>query len=158
MRKSYLVAIAILAFALQVWAGNGLMDGTGPQINLYAGEPIYVSGLVTAVPSPGNPGLKIDTGTETVTIYGLGPSWFWERMGVAYPAVGEEVAVEGYKVTMSDGSERIIATKLTVSGQTINLRGDDGRPAWRGGRFGAGSKADSTMGRGFGRERRWLSN
>ncbi len=134
----FVIFMAVLVLVSQAWSGSRSTNNTNSRANLYIGEPVSISGIVTAVPSPGNPGLKIDTGTETVTVYGLGPFWFWERMGVAYPAVGEEVSVEGYKVTLNDGSERIIATRITVSGQTINLRDDDGRPAWRGGRFGAG--------------------
>ena len=148
----FAVWIAVLALVSHGWAGNRPMDGTGPQINLYAGKPVSISGIVTAVPSPGKPGLKIDTGTETITVFGLGPLGFWKRMGVAYPTVGEEVMVEGYEVTLNDGSERIIATKITVSGQTINLRDENGRPAWRGGRFGVGNGTRTTMGRCLGKE------
>ena len=132
-----MVWVLALVLAAQVWAGNGVMDGTGPMVSIYDGEPVAISGTVADLPAPGNPGLKIDTGAEIVTVYGLGPSWYWENQGVAYPTVGEQVEVEGYKVSFVDGSEKIIATKVTVSGQTIELRDEDGRPAWRGGRGSA---------------------
>ena len=131
-----MVWVLALVLAAQVWAGNGVMDGTGPMVSIYDGEPVAISGTVSDLPAPGNPGLKIDTGTEIVTVYGLGPSWYWENQAVAYPSVGEQVTVEGYKVILSDESERIVATKVTVSGQSIELRDEDGRPAWRGNRGG----------------------
>jgi len=134
-KLSMVLVLAFFVAASSVWAGRGFGagDGTGPMIDLYSGTPETVTGVVVELPAPGNPGLKIDTGESIVTVYGLGPQWFWEKSGQAYPQIGENITVEGYEVTMSDGTSRLIATKVILSGQEISLRDDSGRPVWRGG-------------------------
>ncbi len=112
----------------QNFAGSGICNGT-PQTNL-TGEEVTISGVVADLPAPGNPGLKIYTGEGIVTVYGLGPWWLWEKMGIVYPTVGETIEVAGYKVFLGD-SERIIAKEVTVSGQTITLRDENRHPIWR---------------------------
>ncbi len=129
----YITAILFLVTASSAFAGRGMgvMDGTGPVMNITDGVPVSISGMVTAIGTPGA-GMTVDTGDELVTIFGIGPVRFWDEQGVERPAVGEEVTVDGYEVTLSDGSTRIIATEITVGGETIVLRdADTGAPAWR---------------------------
>ncbi len=113
--------------------GNGPGDGTGPIVSIYDGTPVTISGVVTAIGTQGQ-GMSIDTGTEVVTVYGIGPVRYWDAAGVARPQVGETVTVNGYEVTFSDGTTKIIATSIDVNGSVIQLRDDtDGTPLWRGG-------------------------
>lgn len=112
--------------------GNGAMDGTGPMVSIFDGIPVTISGVVTSVGTQGQ-GIAIDTGTEVVTVYGMGPVKFWDAASVARPEVGEAITVNGYEVTFSDGTSKIIATSVTVDGQSIELRNaTDGTPLWRG--------------------------
>ncbi len=112
--------------------GNGAMDGTGPVVSIYDGIPVTVSGVVASVGIQGQ-GIAIDTGSEIVTVYGMGPVKFWDASSVARPEVGEAITVTGYEVTFSDGSTKLIATSVTVDGQSIELRDSvDGTPLWRG--------------------------
>ncbi|MDQ7032758.1 MAG: hypothetical protein Q9M37_08630 [Desulfonauticus sp.] len=120
-----------------VWAFN---TNCPNQAYILSGTPVTIEGVVESVPYPANQGLKIDTGEEVVTVYGIGPVWYWDKEEVAYPTVGEDVEVDGYEVNFSDGSTRIVATKITIGGQTIELRDDDGRPLWRGGPANRGNK------------------
>jgi len=113
-----------------VWAFNPTCPN---QAYILSGTPVTIEGVVESVSYPANLGIQIDTGDEVVTVYGIGPIWYWNNLGVAYPTVGEEIRVEGYEVTFSDGTTRIVATKITVDGQEVSLRGEDGRPLWRGG-------------------------
>ncbi len=134
-----------------VWAGYGVGagDGTGPIYSIYDGTPVTVSGIVAAVGTFGQ-GLQIDTGDGLVTVYGIGSYHYWDALGVPFPAVGETVTVEGYEVTLSDGTSRIVAVTITVSGTTIQLRdSESGLPLWRGG-LGAngGSPASGAQGQG----------
>lgn len=131
-RIGVLAVVAMMIFVVDVYAaqGNGVHDGTGPITDIYSGEPVVVSGTVADINS--GCGIVVDDGTEMVTIYGIGPYWFWEKSGVDRPQVGEEIIVDAYNVTFSDGSSKIIATKITVSGINIELRDPEtGAPLWR---------------------------
>ncbi len=131
----YLTAMLFLLAAPMAFAGhgNGAMDGTGPIMNITDGTAVDISGIVTAIGIPGA-GMSIDTGSEIVTVYGIGPQKYWDAAGIARPEVGEEVTVSGYEVTLSDGTTKIIAVSITIDGQTIELRdADTGAPMWRGG-------------------------
>lgn len=96
------------------------------------GEPMEISGTVAEISTQGQ-GLKVDTGDAVVTVYGIGPVRYWRDAELARPTVGEEIAVNAVEVTFSDGSSKVIATDMTVSGDTIDLRDDAGLPLWRGG-------------------------
>ncbi len=129
----YITAILFLVTAPSAFAGRGMgvMDGSGPVMNITDGVPVSIEGMVTAIGTPGA-GMTVDTGDELVTVFGIGPVRFWEEQGVDRPVVGEVVAVSGYEVTLSDGSTRIIATEITTGDETIVLRdADTGAPAWR---------------------------
>ncbi len=129
---SSITFVLLLVLSASVFAGygNGAMDGTGPMSAITNGEPVTISGVVASIGS--GSGMVLDTGDGMVTIYGIGPVWFWQNSGVARPQVGEDVVVDGYKVTFSDGTERIIASKITLSGTTVELRDQEtGAPLWR---------------------------
>ncbi|WP_022852402.1 hypothetical protein [Thermodesulfatator atlanticus] len=131
------VLAAVLLLYGSVWAANQAPPNA-PLV--LSGNPITISGKVKAVPVKPSEGLEIETENGVVTIYGIGPRWFWSQRGVTYPKVGDEIQVEGVEVTLPNGTTRIVATKITVSGKTILLRGEDGRPLWRGGPKGGAKK------------------
>ncbi len=112
--------------------GQGVQDGTGPIVNIFDGTPVTISGMVSEIGTQGS-GIVIDTGSALVNVYGLGPVCLWDSMGVARPVVGENITVDAYEVTLSDGSTRLIASSITVGDQTIYLRDSStGAPVWRG--------------------------
>lgn len=141
------ISIILLVFALFgapviSSAGNGLGpgDGTGQVINIYDGTPVNVSGIVTSLGTQGQ-GMSIDTGTEVVTVFGIGPVRYWDVLDVARPQIGESVEVQGYEVTFSDGTSKIIATTINVNGSEIQLRdSESGTPLWRNGLVGRKSQ------------------
>ena len=161
MKKTGLILIAMLAVALMAIPGafaKGFGNGAGASYHgqgfaertcydsenaggagcpgtcrmIENGEPMEISGTVAEVCTEGQ-GLKIDTGDAVVTVYGIGPVRYWSDEGVARPTVGEPVSINAVEVTFSDGRTKIIATDMTVSGETIDLRDDAGLPLWRGG-------------------------
>lgn len=145
----YLTAVLFLIAAPSAFAGHGQgsMDGTGPVINITDGTPVQVAGIVADIGTPGA-GMAVDTGTEIISVFGIGPVRFWDSLNIARPQIGEQVVVNGYEVTLSDGSTRIIATDITVNDTTISLRdADTGTPAWRG-TGGSGSGSGSGAGQG----------
>jgi hypothetical protein len=111
-------------------AGGAQCPGTCQLIA--SGDPIEISGIVAEVCTEGQ-GLKIETGDEVISVYGIGPIRYWTEEDVARPTVGEEITVNAVEVTFSDGSTKIIATEIEVSGESIDLRDDSGLPLWRGG-------------------------
>jgi len=144
---TFLVTMMVIAGTLPVAAGQrmgqaqgqrqGLADGSGPMVSIYDGVPVEVAGAVAALPAIGDPGLKVDNGTEIITVYGIGSSMVWEVLGYEPLTVDEEVSIDAYELTFSDGSTKLIAATITVGDQTIMLRDDEGRPVWRGGIMGA---------------------
>ena len=136
IKKVYiLVIVCLLSFTGSGMAGfgNGAMDCTGPISTILEGDPVTISGVV--VSTGFGQGVTIDNGTELVIVGGFGPFWYWEANEVSKPQDGEEITVEGYMLTLSDGSTRIIASSVTVFGETIELRDPaTGKPLWRGGR------------------------
>ncbi|MCG6941598.1 MAG: hypothetical protein LJE69_10145 [Thiohalocapsa sp.] len=118
-------------------AGPG--DGTGPMIDLYAGTCENLSGTLMEL-GTGGTGTLIDTGTEIVTVYALGPARYWEEQGVALPVAGEALSVDVCWITFSDGTEKAIATVVYLDDATVELRDPvTGQPLWRG--AGDGEKA-----------------
>ncbi len=111
--------------------GQGLGGGQGPLVDILAGTPVTVSGVVEDI-GPAVRGVVINTGTESVTVNGLGSFFYWEEQGVSYPDVGETITVDGYEVEFPDGTIRLIAASVTVEGETIELRDPEtGTPLWR---------------------------
>lgn len=78
MSKWLVIAAVILA---PMCAFAGILDGA----------PFTFTGKVTDY--IGNGGGMV---LEDVTIYGIGPLWFWEANNYDRPEIGEEVTVTGY--------------------------------------------------------------
>jgi len=158
MALVFFVAMVVMAGTLPVSAGQGqgqaqgqgLANGTGPMASIYDGVPVTVDGDVAALPAIGDPGLKVDDGTEIITVYGIGSSMVWEALGYEPLTVDEAVTIAAYEVTFVDGSTKLIAVTITVGGKTITLRDADGRPVWRGGVMGAGGHGSRDGNRGAG--------
>ncbi len=115
--------------------GGGNCERTGISL-VCSGNPVEISGTVSEGSSYGS-GLQIDTGSDTVVVYGIGSYRYWENEGLARPSTGEEVTVDAMEVTFNDGKIRLIAMVITVSGEELQLReacvdGVGGFPLWRG--------------------------
>lgn len=71
---TFLVVMVVMAGTLPVSAGQGmgqaqgqgLADGSGPMASIYDGVLVTVAGVVAGLPAIGNPGLKVDNGTEII--------------------------------------------------------------------------------------------
>ncbi|MEZ4524749.1 MAG: hypothetical protein R2941_02365 [Desulfobacterales bacterium] len=125
---------------------QALADGTCPAANIFDGEAVTVTGTVSEIQNY-RQGVQIDTGTETVTVYGLGPVWYWEQLDADYPAVGDTISVSAYNVTLSDGSVKTVAASVSVGEETIALRdADTGLPLWRGHGRGQGFRGKCPFG------------
>ena len=116
------------------WKGTG--GGTGISI-VCTGTLVTITGTVLDVAYNGS-GMVVSQGSEgeDVTIYGIGPYWYWESLGMVPPDVGEKVTVLGMEVDFN-GTLRIVAMSITVNGKTAELReecvdGSGGQPLWRG--------------------------
>jgi hypothetical protein len=126
--------VMIMSTTGTIWAGRGMGpgDGTGPVTNIFDGIAVEITGTVSAVGLFGQ-GYQIDTGTEVVTVFGFGPIRFWNSLGIDRPTVGEEITIEGYEITFSDGSTKIIAFSVIVGDESVVLRdAESGAPLWRG--------------------------
>jgi len=133
-----ILAVVILGAGLS-FAGNGKGpgNGTGP-IHQVISEFTY-TGVVLDLTA--GEGLVLATDEGDFTIFGIGPVRYWEAQDIDRPAVGEEITVTGYVVSLN-GIERYLASAITTAdGTTITLRDDDGKPLWQGKQEKAKGKA-----------------
>lgn len=141
------VMVALLLAAGPALAANGTCTGSQKGVQakqkmskkiagqncpvIAEGEPVVISGTVFETVAAGA-GLSVDTGTEIVTVYGIGPVWYWDSQGVARPEDGEPIQIDALRLVYSDGTERLIAVTILVDGETIALRDPvDGKTLWR---------------------------
>jgi hypothetical protein len=109
--------------------GKGAGDGSGPIHDIFSGTPFdYTGVIIDCVPGEGII-LSVD-GVGEVKVYGIGPATYWEELGIARPAVGDEIRVEGYTV-VCDIVSLNIAAKIWVAGEEVDLRDEEGMPLWR---------------------------
>jgi hypothetical protein len=115
----FVIVIFTLALGSGI-AGNGNSDTCDCTVT------DDVTGFVTAICDPGGVTLSEEGTNEDYTIYGLGPSWFWD---IDKPAVGEKITVVYYICT---DRQLKIATEIIINGVPVYLR-DLGTclPLWR---------------------------
>ena len=112
--------------------GQGAGDGTGPIHDILSGTEFTYTGTVVGI-VPGQ-GMEVALESENVTLYGIGPIWYWEAQEVDRPIAGEVITATGYTVDFN-GELRNIVMTMTVDDITIQLRdAETGVPLWRGGR------------------------
>jgi hypothetical protein len=85
---------------------------------LCVGSQQMLSGTVESVGAPGD-GLTIDTGEGLVSVYGLGPAWYWSQQNISRPAAGDRVEV---LISSVSTAEEPVILSISVNGQTLSLR------------------------------------
>ncbi len=126
MRKRNIVPLlfAVLLMGVSsVWAWTPPRGGCASILAnvICSGTPVTITGQIIGV-YPGR-GYVIQSGGENVTVCGMGPIWYWRRIGVAKPRIGENITVDGYEISLPDGSTTIVAMKVTTQdGNTVQLR------------------------------------
>jgi hypothetical protein len=73
--------------------------------------------------------LTLQTDNETIPVH-LGPGWYVEKQ-TPHIEANDTVTVTGSRVTV-DGKPTIIAAQIKKGNDILNLRDDNGSPAWRG--------------------------
>lgn len=128
MRKTIILVVvtaAVMCFAhgaALAGNGNGPGDGSGPLFDCTAGTPFEYTGDVVTAPTVGSgQGMVIATADENITIFGLGPLWYWTQAGVDRPAVGDTVTVTGYIVNYNE-VVRNIAMMILINEAELQLR------------------------------------
>ena len=103
-----------------------------PFITISDGEPFTCTGEVTSVGYFGSGTVIATEDGAEITLYGLGPIWFWDSQGISRPEVGDVIEVSGYSVDYND-MQRNVVTSITMGGEIIELRDPEtGAPLWRG--------------------------
>lgn len=73
--------------------------------------------------------LLVRNDTETIPVH-LGPAWYLERQPVRIED-GDEIEVTGSRITYED-KPAIIAARVKKGNGVLQLKRQDGRPAWHG--------------------------
>ncbi len=90
--------------------------------DILSGEAVTITGTITEITAmPGPDEIKINTGSEVISVYGAGPAEYWTELGFTRPVTGDAVTVDGYKVTLSDGSQKIFSAAITIGGNKVQL-------------------------------------
>jgi hypothetical protein len=107
-------------------------------------EKIQVEGSVVSIPEPYSgqigTGMVLDTESGDITVYGLGPAWYWAKNNVNRPNQGDTVTATLYKLDIN-GKMYYILQSITLSdGKSLDFRDSStGLPLWfksrRGGNF-----------------------
>jgi hypothetical protein len=128
--------LILLLFSFTAYAGNGkgnFKRGYGEAkscSNVLSGTSETFTGTAIGIGNHG--GLVVDTNNGPVTIYGIGPEWYWEANSVDRPDIGDLVTVVAYAVLFSDET-RYVASSITIGSETLQLRDTEtGCPLWRG--------------------------
>ena len=134
-RLSFMIVLLLVMVSLTANAGNGTPKQEQTRYNacsnILSGTLVTTSGVVIGIGN--HDGLLLDTINGHVTIYGIGPEWYWEENKLDRPDIGDSVTVVAYAVLFSDGT-RYIASSMTIGGETLILRDPKtGCPLWRGG-------------------------
>ncbi len=120
------MVVILLVLALSVPAlAAGVKDGTGP---IHSKTPFSYSG--TIIDCLSGDGIILATTDLNVTIYGIGPTSYWDSIVVPRPAVGDSITVTGYTINYN-GELRNIAYTIVIGDKTVILRDADGNPFWR---------------------------
>jgi hypothetical protein len=113
--------------------GHGAGDGSGPLLLNTVISTFTYDGVITSAGVAGD-GIEISTADGLVTVYGMGPSYYWESLGLdklETLAIGTSVSVTGIVVELN-GELRNLATTITVDGLTLDLRDPvTTTPLWR---------------------------
>lgn len=117
--------------------GDGNGNAMGPAYNLLDGTPFSFSGTVVEVGTFGS-GITVSTIAGNITVTGLGPNRYWFNLNLTKPVIGDTVSGKGYTVNYNE-TVRNVMTEITVNGNLVPLRDENGLPLWRGqGRRGFG--------------------
>jgi len=133
MKKLSLMIVLLLVMgSLTAYAGNGKW-GTQKGKTSACLTDLSTSKITGTVSDIGrHDGLVVDS---KVTIYGIGPEWYWDTNDLDRPDVGDSIEVFYYTVSFPDGTTRYVAQSITIpiGGDTIELRDiKTGCPLWRG--------------------------
>lgn len=137
MKKiSVATLLLLLLFSFAAYAGNGkgnFKRGHGEVkacSNGLSGTSETLTGIAIGIGN--HDGLVVDTNNGPVTIYGIGPEWYWEANSVDRPEIGDSVTVVAHAVLFSDET-RYVASSITIGSDTLQLRDTEtGCPLWRG--------------------------
>ena len=136
--------LAILA----CWIVSGLAFSQTPETRAPIAEnpTVELQGKIQSIqlsPGQGTPFLVVASGGTATRVQLGSMRYLMERN--FNPRAGDEVIVKGYKT-----ATEIVASSVTLpaQGTVLQLRDDNGRPLWQGGRFGR-----SSGGRGWGAKR-----
>ncbi len=121
--------------------GNGTMthehSAGGMYVDICAADEVIFTGTISETEFVSRQCISLDTGSEVVVIYGIGPDWYWESLGIEKPGVGEHIIIVTRAVIFSDDSLKNIAISVTFDdgdeSDTVQLRDENCLPYWRGG-------------------------
>lgn len=114
------LAVAMLGIAGNGW-GATIID-----------DDVTIAGIVSTAGTAGAGWVIEIDGPELVTVYGIGPEWYWASLGTSRPEVGETVTIDAVLVGFADGSTKYVAVSVTVGEMEVTLRDlDTHLPLWR---------------------------
>ena len=135
MKKILIVTLLVLFSVSLTFGGNGTSTQQRERnegkvcLKVLNSDMVPLTGTVVSIGK--RQCLILETLEGQIRVYGIGPVWYWERMGIDRPETGEVVTVEAYAVPFED-TTRYVAASITIGEQTVDLRDPEtGCPIWR---------------------------
>ena len=151
--KKIIITGLLLIFTMAV-SGFAQPGGIFSDI-LNNAEQVTLEGKVLSVPTPYSgqigQGMSLDTSNGDITIYGLGPIWYWNKNNVTRPIVGDTVTATVYKLDINGKLYYVLKSITLADGKTLNFRDDSTNlPLWIG-QHGYGGHKGGMFGKGMGK-------
>jgi len=127
LKISGVIIIALLVMPWLAYAQNGGGDCSTPIHEIV--ETVDLEGEIISLNGKGS-GFTLATDSENLKVFGLGPEWYWDSLGVERPVVGDTIQVTCL-IRDYNGEERYVAGLIILGEEIITLRSPEGFPLWR---------------------------
>ncbi len=131
MKRIILAGVILVMLASFAWAMGPFM----PTV-LSSSKVVQLKGKVVQVNQNNYGCMKgcgpvvLQTAKGDVTLYGLGPMWYWNRQNVNLPKTGEQLTVNAFEVNVNGATYYVAKDVTFANGQTLVLRDNNGYCPW----------------------------
>ncbi len=122
---SFVLSISSQVLAAKVGGCAALVAQTVCQ-----GEPVTLRGTLVGMIAGEGLVFESDNG-EKISLCGLGPAWYWRKLGVQRPRLGDQIEIMGYRLELQNGQKIVVAREIRLAdGTLVTLRDQDCYPEW----------------------------
>ena len=114
-----------------LWRKTPSGNGKNCQFDILDGVYFEYTGVVENAALDRGMKITLFVGDQSIDIFGIGPLFYWEELGLSRPVIGETITVAGYSVTCNDSIRNVAAAITFEDGTVVELRDENGLPLWQ---------------------------